>query len=165
MPVWCFILLNYLEITNLKNTVDFCDITWEVEEKDEIFRLVSHFPRFNSCSIAEKWLRLGQCSQRRFSRVRVCGCPWSWRTKIVSQKFRTHLRKTNFWISSCFFEKENFWIFFSLSQISAKENVQLFVSPPVWFPPPPSPSQSLLCDGGERSVLVCAPTVLCARQP
>ena len=47
--------------TNLK----FRDVTWNVKENmiilHEIFHVVSRFPRYISCYIAESWLPLGQC--------------------------------------------------------------------------------------------------------
>ena len=48
-----------------KSNPNFRDITWNVEENEilhEIFRVVSRFPCYISCSIAENRLPLGQCT-------------------------------------------------------------------------------------------------------
>ena len=47
-----------------KSNPNFRDIAWNVEENQilhEIFRVVSRFPRYISCYIAENRLPLGQC--------------------------------------------------------------------------------------------------------
>ena len=48
-----------------KSNLNFSDITWNVEENQilhEIFHVLSRFPRYISCFIAESQLHLGQCS-------------------------------------------------------------------------------------------------------
>ena len=53
-----------------KSNPNFRDITWNVVENmilHELFRLVSRFPRYISCYIAEsQWLPLGQCTHLLF---------------------------------------------------------------------------------------------------
>ena len=70
--------------TELRNHCkkNFRDITWNVEENvelHEIFRVVSRFPRYISCFIAERRLPLGQCRNVDYNwavcLARVWKCP------------------------------------------------------------------------------------------
>ena len=60
---WRYFLHLYPNIHCPKSNPYFRDITWNVVENmilHEIFRVVSRFPRYISCYIAENWFPLGQ---------------------------------------------------------------------------------------------------------
>ena len=56
--------------TLLEKHPNFRDITWNVEENlilHEIFRVISRFPRYISCYIAESQFSLGRCTKKRMN--------------------------------------------------------------------------------------------------
>ena len=64
------VLIFLFGVHCLKSNPNFHYITWNVEENlilHVIFRVVSRFPRYISCYIAESRLSLGQCMKKNIS--------------------------------------------------------------------------------------------------